>query len=277
MGTRASLKDKKRIVIKIGSSSLTHPVTRDLNYHKLESLVRVLCDLKNMGKEIVLVSSGAQAVGRKEVGYHVIPEEMPKKQALAAIGQAKLMMTYQRLFSQYSQMTAQILLTKHTLKNERSSRNALNTFQELMKMGVIAVVNENDTVATDEIEFGDNDHLSAFVSSMIHADLLILLSDIDGLYSDDPFIKPDAERISLISDINQEYIEMAKDTSQSGLGSGGMKAKVDAARIATNAGADVVIACGDDVNVLYDIINGADIGTFFAAHKDENYNIHDYF
>ncbi len=276
MGNRSSIKDKQRIVVKIGSSSLTHPKTRALDYNKMEQLVRFLCDLSHQGKEVVLVSSGAQAVGRKEVGYHAIPSQMPKKQALAAIGQAKLMMTYQRLFSQYSQLTAQILLTKNSFLNPLSYVNADNTFKELLRMKAIPVVNENDTVATYEIEFGDNDHLSAFVASMIKADLLILLSDIDGLYSDDPRINPEAHLIGEVDAVEQVHMAMAKETSSSGLGSGGMSAKVDAARIASNAGADVIIASGDSMDILTDIFAGKAVGTFFAAHQDPEYDINDY-
>lgn len=273
---RVGLKEKKRIVIKIGSSSLTHDNSKDINYRKLEQLVRVLCDLKQQGKEIVLVSSGAQAVGRKEVGLHHLPDEMPKKQALAAIGQAKLMMTYQRLFSQYSQMTAQILLTKNVLLNNNSRQNALNTFNELLAMGVIPVVNENDTVATYEIEFGDNDHLSAFVTTLIQADALILLSDIDGLYSDDPRVNTEAELFSEVNYISDQHFKMAKGTNST-VGTGGMLAKIDAALIATNGGADVVIANGKDVNILYEIFEGKDVGTLFKQHKDPNFNLMDYF
>lgn len=267
MKTRKQLIESHRIVIKIGSSSLTHATTRELDYQKLEKLVRVLCDLKNMGKEVVLVSSGAQAVGRKEIGYHVIPNEMPKKQALAAIGQAKLMMTYQRLFSQYSQMTAQILITKNSFINALSRSNALNTFNELLAMGVIPVVNENDTVSTLEIEFGDNDHLSAYVSQLIKADALVMLSDIEGLFTADPRTDKSATLIDYIETIDEKIEAMAQDTLEGSLGTGGMKAKVDAARIATQCGTDTVIASGASVDILYDIFAGEKVGTYFKGVK----------
>ena len=185
---RNALKDKKRIVVKIGSSSITHPETGALNLIKLEILVRELCDLKNMGKDVVLVSSGAIAVGRQAAGFRHRPQEVSEKQACAAIGQAQLLMIYQKLFSEYGHQAAQILMTKETMLDHLSRRNATNTFDELFKMGAIPVVNENDTVSTYEIRFGDNDTLSALVAALIHADLLILLSDIDGLYSDEDML-----------------------------------------------------------------------------------------
>ncbi|MDD7146860.1 MAG: glutamate 5-kinase, partial [Lachnospiraceae bacterium] len=187
---RKRIKDKKRIVIKIGSSSLQHPETGDLDYIRMEVLIRELCDLRNQGKDVVLVSSGAIAAGKKAVHIKDINKEhgenhIAVKQACAAIGQARLMMTYQKIFAEYNQVTAQILMTKNTIVDNLNRYNAHNTFSELLKMGVIPIVNENDTVATYEIEIGDNDTLSALVSSLVGADLLILLSDIDGLFTDD--------------------------------------------------------------------------------------------
>ena len=186
---RDILKDKKRVVIKIGSSSLQHKETGDLDYIRLEKLVRELCDLRNQGKDVVLVTSGAMAVGKKtfhlkEIKADTQSEEMAIKQACSAVGQARLMMTYQKIFSEYNQVAAQILMTKNTVLDNLSRYNAHNTFDQLFKMGVIPVVNENDTVATYEIEIGDNDTLSAIVASLVEADLLILLSDIDGLFTD---------------------------------------------------------------------------------------------
>jgi glutamate 5-kinase len=273
---REILKEKERIVIKIGSSSLTHKETGDINYQKLEQLVRVLSDLKSRGKEIVLVSSGAQAVGRQELRMKAMPNEMPKKQALAAIGQAKLMMAYQKLFSEYGQVCAQVLLTKHTMVKEESRVNAMNTFHELLNMGVIPIVNENDTVATHEIEFGDNDHLSAFVLAMIDAELLVILSDIDGFYTDDPSSNPDAELIEYVEEINDEHFIMGKDTSSSSVGTGGMNAKIDAGRIATQYGAEMVLVNGRDVNVLYDVVDGKNVGTYFKANKREDFSLAEY-
>lgn len=272
MNYREELKNKKRIVIKIGSSSLTHSETGLLNLEKLEKLVRVLTNLRNMGKEVVLVSSGAIAVGRKKLS---LQGELPlsKKQACAAVGQAQLMMTYQKLFSEYNQPVAQILMTKLTMLREENKTNAANTYLELLKMGVIPIVNENDTVSTYEIQFGDNDRLSAIVTALTDADLLILLSDIDGLYSDDPNINKDAKFIDLVEKLDDAYMSMGKDTSSSDVGTGGMSAKLVAAKIATLSGADMVIANAADVNVINDIIQGENVGTLFLANKDENFDL----
>lgn len=273
---RTHLQNYKRIVIKVGSSSLTHPSTGEINYRKLEKLTRVLSDLRGQGKEIILVSSGAQAVGRKVANLSAIPHEMPKKQALAAIGQAKLMMTYQRLFSEYNQICAQILLTKYSFNKEESRVNAYNTFNELLAMGVIPIVNENDTVATHEIEFGDNDHLSAFVVSLVNADLLIILSDIDGFYNDDPSTNHDAKLFSTIDTIRDEHFKMGKETSSSSVGTGGMHAKIDAARIVTNAGAEMVLVNGNDVSIIYEVLEGIEHGTYFKANVQEDFKLEDY-
>ena len=196
---RKKLKDKKRIVIKIGSSSLTHENTGELNLFKIEKLIRVICDLKGEGKDVVLVSSGAIAAGRQVLGGQKRPQTISEKQAYAAVGQARLMMVYQRLFSEYNHIAAQVLLTKDTMTNQDSRINAQNTFEELLRLGAVPVVNENDTVSTHEIQFGDNDRLSAIVAALIGADLLILMSDIDGLYSEDPHRNPDARFIGLLS------------------------------------------------------------------------------
>lgn len=195
---RKKLKDKKRIVIKIGSSSLTHENTGELNLFKIEKLIRVICDLKGEGKDVVLVSSGAIAAGRQVLGGQKRPQTISEKQAYAAVGQARLMMVYQRLFSEYNHIAAQVLLTKDTMTNQDSRINAQNTFEELLRLGAVPVVNENDTVSTHEIQFGDNDRLSAIVAALIGADLLILMSDIDGLYSEDPHRNPDARFIGLL-------------------------------------------------------------------------------
>lgn len=275
MNARELLKDKKRVVIKIGSSSLTHEATGSINLSKMEKLVRVLTDLRNQGKDVVLVSSGAIAVGRETLGMKERPKEKEKKQACAAVGQAKLMMVYQKLFAEYNQVPAQILMTKYTMINEISRENAKNTFNELLNMGVIPVVNENDTVSTDEMEFGDNDTLSAIVSALIEADLLILLSDIDGLYTDDPRTNKDATFIHQVDTITEELAAMAKDSSTN-VGTGGMATKISAARIATNSGCEMVIANGDNVTVIADIMEGKSIGTLFKAIKDEHFKLMDY-
>ena len=270
---RELLKDKKRIVVKIGSSSLTHESTGNLNLLKMEKLVRVLTDIRNQGKEVVLVSSGAIAVGRKTIGIMEKPKETSVKQACAAIGQARLMMVYQKLFSEYNQTAAQVLMTKNTIIGEDSRYNAQNTFDELLKLGTIPIVNENDTVSTPEIQLGDNDRLSAIVAALIGADLLILLSDIDGLYSDDPKSNPKAEFISLVKEITPEFLQMGKNTTGSDVGTGGMSAKLAAARIATDAGSDMVIANGESVEIVEDIVNGEDRGTLFLAHENLDFDL----
>ena len=216
---RQNLADKQRIVIKIGSSSLTHAQTGEVNLMKIEKLVRVVSDLRGQGKDVVLVSSGAIAAGRQALGRHRKPDTLAEKQAFAAVGQARLMMIYQKLFAEYNQTAAQVLLTKDTMVNDSSRYNAQNTFDELLNLGTIPIVNENDTVSTSEIpyvdSFGDNDRLSAIVAALIGADLLILLSDIDGLYTDDPRENPEAGFISLVPEITPEFLCMCQDTSAS--------------------------------------------------------------
>lgn len=273
---RMNLKEKKRIVIKIGSSSLTHTETGDLNLLKIERLIRIISDLKGQGKEVVLVSSGAIAAGRQALGGQKRPATISEKQAYAAVGQARLMMVYQKLFSEYNQVAAQVLMTKDTMINDTSRYNAQNTFDELLLLGAVPIVNENDTVSTHEIQFGDNDRLSAIVAALIGADLLILLSDIDGLYTDDPHKNPDAKFIKVVPEITDEYLGMGKDTSGSDVGTGGMSAKLAAARIATDSGSDMIIANGDDVEIIHDIMSGADKGTLFMAHENHDFDLMDY-
>lgn len=277
---RQSLKEKQRVVIKIGSSSLTHPQTGELNLMKIEKLIRVISDLRGEGRDVVLVSSGAIAAGRQALGYHKRPDTLAEKQAFAAVGQARLMMVYQKLFSEYNQTAAQVLLTKDTMVNDSSRYNAQNTFDELLNLGAIPIVNENDTVSTSEIpyvdSFGDNDRLSAIVAALIGADLLILLSDIDGLYSDDPRSNPDARFVSLVPEITPEFLNMGKSTSGSDVGTGGMSAKLAAARIATDSGADMVIANGDRVEVILEIMAGQEKGTLFLAHPNLDFDLMHY-
>lgn len=262
MDYRKLIKDKKRIVIKIGTTTITHRETGELDLMKMEKLIRILTDIRNQGKEVVLVSSGAIAVGRQAIGLPYRPKVRSVKQACAAIGQSRLMMVYQKLFSEYNQMTAQVLMTKYTIENEESRANAYSTFMELLNMGVIPIVNENDTVATDELDFGDNDTLSALVVQLIDADLLILLSDIDGLYTDDPNNNPDAKFISYVDKLDQELLNMGKGPS-SNAGTGGMESKLSAATISASAGADMIIANGKDIYILEDIMAGKEIGTYF--------------
>ncbi len=275
MQAREALKNRKRIVIKIGSSSLTHMETGSLNLEKMEQLVRILTDLRNQGKDVVLVTSGAIAVGRKALGFQERPTERSIKQACAAVGQANLMMVYQKLFAEYSQIAAQILMTKYTMINDISRTNAQNTFYELFHMGVIPIVNENDTVSTDELDFGDNDTLSAIVTALVGGDLLILLSDIDGLYTDDPHKNKDAKLISCVTQFDEELCSMAKSSTNS-LGTGGMATKISAAKIATASGADMIISNGGDVHNIHHIMDGDDVGTLFLSHKQPNFNILDY-
>ena len=273
---REILKDKKRIVIKIGSSSLTHPETVALNLTKLEVLVREISDLHNMGKDVIVVSSGAIAVGRRAAGLGHRPSETKEKQACAAIGQARLMMIYQKLFSEYNQLAAQILMTKRTVMDNLSRFNALNTFRELLKLGAIPIVNENDTVSTYEMQFGDNDTLSAIVAALIDADLLLLLSDIDGLFTDDPNSNPNAELIHVVEKLDDHLLKMGKSTSTSDVGTGGMASKLTAAKLASAAGTDMVIANGEDFRNIHRVIEGQDCGTLFLSHKKDEFYLMDY-
>lgn len=274
---RELLKDKKRIVVKIGSSSLQHKQTGDLDYTKLDVLVRELCDMRNRGKDVVLVTSGAIAVGKKAV--HIKEFEDPGenqiavKQACAAVGQARLMMTYQKIFAEYNQVAAQILMTKNTIVDNLNRYNAHNTFSELFNLGVIPVVNENDTVATYEIEFGDNDSLSAIVAALVDADLLILLSDIDGLYTDDPRRNENAEFIEVVEKLTDELMEMGKSSTGSSVGTGGMNTKLIAAKIATSSNIDMVIANSHDIKVLHRILDGRNIGTLFVGNKKTYFDL----
>lgn len=275
---RELLKDKKRIVVKIGSSSLQHKETGDLDYIKLEKLVRELCDLRNQGKDVVLVTSGAIAVGKKAVHLKEIMSEteaktIAVKQACSAVGQARLMMTYQKLFAEYNQVAAQILMTKNTIVDNLNRYNAHNTFSELLKMGVIPVVNENDTVATYEIEIGDNDTLSAIVAALVDADLLILLSDIDGLFTDDPRKNPDAKFIEQVDVLTDELMGMGKASTGSNVGTGGMNTKMIAAKIATSSNVDMIIANSKDISIIHRLIEGENEGTLFLAHQDPHFDL----
>ncbi len=268
------LRDKKRVVVKIGSSSLQHPATGNLDYTKMDILVRELCNIRNQGKDVILVTSGAIGCGRKAL--HIKPPlTLAQKQACAAIGQAMLMTTYQRIFAEYSHLAAQILMTRHTIVSDLNRKNAQNTFNELLNMEVIPVVNENDTISTFEVEdtIGDNDTLSAIVTALTGADLLILLSDIDGLYTDDPRQNPEAEFIEYVDTLTDELLHMGKKTTGSTVGTGGMETKLTAAKIATYSGADMVIANGRDVRVIHRIMEGRRYGTLFRANKMKNFDV----
>ena len=258
---------KKRIVLKLGTSTLTHK-TGKLNIRRMKKLVEVLSDLHNAGKEIILVSSGAVGMGIGKLNLTKKPEDTPTKQAVAAVGQCELMHIYDDMFSKYSVTVAQILLTKHILTNGLS--NVQNTLRRLLEMNVIPVVNENDTVAIDELELkiGENDSLAAMVATIAEADLLIILSDIDGLYSADPHSHPEAEVIPVVEEIDQHIIEIAGGAGSS-LGTGGMATKINAAKIATEAGIDMVIMNGRTPEKLYDLFDNEDVGTvFLAEHKN---------
>jgi glutamate 5-kinase len=275
MNDRKKISQKERIVIKVGTSSLVHEETGEIDLLRMEQLVRIICDLKNKGKEVVLVSSGAIGVGRKALGLKKRPGTLPVKQACASVGQALLMMMYQKLFREYNHIASQILMTKHTLVREESYFNAKNTFHQLLAMDVIPIVNENDTISTSEIEIGDNDTLSAVVASLCDADLLILMSDIDGLYTGDPNKDPDAEFIECVPKIDKTIYDMAGG-SASDFGTGGMVTKIDAARIATDSGCDMIIANAADFHVISDIMQGENIGTLFLAHKNTDFDIKAY-
>ena len=258
---------KKRIVLKLGTSTLTHK-TGKLNIRRMKKLVEILSDLHNAGKEIILVSSGAVGMGIGKLNLTKKPEDTPTKQAVAAVGQCELMHIYDDMFSKYSVTVAQLLLTKHILTN--GLHNVQNTLRRLLEMNVIPVVNEKDTVAIDELELkiGENDSLAAMVATIAEADLLIILSDIDGLYSADPHSHPEAEVIPVVEEIDQHIIEMAGGAGSS-LGTGGMATKINAAKIATEAGIDMVIMNGRTPEKLYDLFDNEDVGTvFLAEHKN---------
>lgn len=267
---------KKRVVVKIGSSSLNYEETGNLNFTKLEHLVRELCNLRNRGMDVCLVSSGAIAVGRQSLGLAERPKDISTKQACAAVGQARLMMIYQKLFAEYNQVAGQVLMTKNTMVNPVSRENAKNTFEELFRLGTIPIVNENDTVSTYEMQFGDNDTLSAIVASLVGADLLILLSDIDGLFTDDPRKNPSAKLIEVVEKMDADIFGMAKSSTGSDVGTGGMSTKLTAAKIATLSGADMIIANGKDVCILHHIFEDTFKGTIFKASKKESFQIADF-
>ena len=279
---RKTLKDRKRIVVKVGSSSLLHPETGRMDYHKIDILVRELSDLKNQGKEVIQVSSGATAVGREALlsgsNFREIQEDSPItiKQACASVGQARLMMIYQKFFEDYNQIAGQVLMTKNTVTNNLSKYNLHNTFSELLKLGVIPIVNENDSVATYEYMVGDNDNLSAIVASLMEADLLILLSDVEGLFTDDPRKNPNAGFIEYVEKLDASMMGMGKESSGSSYGTGGMSTKLQAAWTATKSGCDMVIVNASDMKVIHDIVQGENRGTVFCADPDPDFDLVEY-
>ena len=267
MHDEKSIKAYKRIVIKIGTSTLTYENGR-ANLERFESLCRVVSDLMNQGKEVVIVSSGAISMGMGRLRLKEKPRSVREEQAIASVGQCELMNLYSRFFSQYSYVVGQILLTKDDIDEKITRSNITNTFNSLIEKEIIPIVNENDTVSTREIlhngSFGDNDTLSAIVAEVVGADLLILLSDIAGLYDSDPKKKKDAVLIDTVYEITPDIMRFAGDASSS-QGTGGMLTKMEAAKIATNAGIDMVIVNGNEPSVISSVVNGEKAGTLFVA------------
>ena len=260
---------KKRIVVKVGTSTLTHD-TGKTNLKRIEALVRVLSDLMNTGIEVILVSSGAIGAGVGKIGLAEKPSTTQQKQALAAIGQASLMAIYEKFFSEYGYTTGQVLLTKYVFEDKTRYESAKNAFETMLSYGVIPIVNENDVISSYEIEFGDNDTLSAYVAKLTEADLLILMSDIDGFYNGDPN-DPESLLIPVILQIDDTIREFAGGEGTV-RGTGGMVTKLNAAEIVNAAGIDMIICNGDDMDNLYKIANGEQVGTLFKAKKIENQN-----
>lgn len=254
-----------RIVVKVGTSTLAHPTGR-LNIQRVEMLVKVLSDLKNAGHEMVLVSSGAIGMGVGKLMLPGKPTDMPTKQAAAAVGQCELMYTYDKLFTEYNHTVAQILLTGEDIEDEKRRHNCENTLRRLIELGALPIINENDTVATEQIEIGDNDTLAAIVGRSVEADLIILLTDIDGLFTADPHKDPNGKLIPKVEEITPEIMQLAggAGTRQ---GTGGMTTKLLAAQIATTAGCDMIIANGKKPEILYKIIDGEAVGTRFIGKR----------
>ena len=256
-----------KVVIKLGTSTLAHDTGR-LNIRRVEELCKVISDLKNAGNEIIMVSSGAIGMGVGKLGLKERPKDIPTKQAAAAIGQCELMYTYDKLFSEYNHTVAQILLNDEDVDDNGRCANFKNTLCRLLELSVIPIINENDTIATDEIVIGDNDTLGAIVAKTIKADLLIILSDIDGLYTADPHKDKNAVLVNRVEDITDEIVAMTGGAGTA-LGTGGMVTKIKAAKIATAGGSDMVIANGSNPQLLYSIINGEEVGTRFVAKKEK--------
>ncbi len=256
----------KRIVVKVGTSTLTYATGR-VNIRRVEKFVNVLADLANSGKELVLVTSGALSIGCGRMGLQERPKDTPTRQAMAAVGQCELMYLYDELFTRHNHTVAQVLLTKDIVEDDHRRQNVVNTFSRLLSLGVIPVINENDTVAVDELEgenFGDNDTLSAIVATLVDADVLVLISDIPGLFTRNPREDPSATLIPTVEDISEEIIATASGSGSS-RGTGGMITKVHAAQIATQAGIDMAIISGENPLLLYDLFDGKQVGTHFMA------------
>lgn len=264
--------EKKRIVIKIGSNSLLHKDNKKIDYLKIEKLIREIVDLKNRNIDVCLVSSGAIAIGRDSLISKPDDNSNSTMQALASIGQARLVSIYQNIFREYNQEAGQVLMTKSTITDNVSRKNAQNTFEALFDMGVVPIVNENDTISTFEIQFGDNDTLSALVAYLIKADLLILLSDIDGLYTANPRTNDDATFVPLVENVD-DVMYMGSENTGSSVGTGGMKTKLIAGKIATLSGADMIIASSDDLSIIHKIIDGNFKGTVFTSNYNEYFDV----
>lgn len=266
---RENLKDAQRIVIKVGTSTLTYE-TGKMNFTRIDKLARIISDLSNQGKEVILVTSGAIGVGVDKLKLPERPKTIREKQAVAAVGQCELMHMYSKFFSEYGHIVAQILLTRDIVGDERCSKNVVNTFETLLSKRIIPIVNENDSVSIVELKvgqkdtFSENDTLSAIVSKLIRADLLIILSDIDGFYDCDPRKNPNSKLLSVIKDITPD-IENCADGAGTKRGTGGMVTKLSAAKIATKAGVDVVLTNGSHPEAILDILSGQDIGTVFVG------------
>ncbi|MCD8026519.1 MAG: glutamate 5-kinase [Clostridiales bacterium] len=258
--------ENKRTVVKVGTSTLTYENGK-INYHRIEALCKVISDLQNSGEEIMLVSSGAIGVGMGKTGLAKRPNETKKKQALAAIGQCELMFMYDKLFGEYNHSVAQILLTRYAVETDQKRQNVINTIDELLSMNIIPVINENDTVAIDELDgnnFGDNDMLSAIVAGLVCADRLVILTDIDGLYDSNPRINKDARQIPVVKKITRDILDMAAG-SGSNRGTGGMVTKLQAADYATKRGVEVHVINGSNPKNLYKIFDGKNVGTVFLT------------
>lgn len=256
-----SFKDARRIVVKVGTSSITYD-TGMVNIRQIEKLCRILADIKNSGREVVLVTSGAIAVGASKLGLKHKPRTIPEKQAAAAVGQCELMYIYDKHFIEYHHKVAQILLTRDIIDSDERRGHAVNTMETILEQGVIPIVNENDSVSVEEIRIGDNDTLSALVASLVHADALILLSDIDGLFESDPHENPDAEIIPCVTAIDR-HIEAIAGGAGSSRGTGGMATKIAAAKICFNAGCTMAIINSNRLEGIYDLLEGRQVGTIF--------------
>lgn len=265
VNTRNELSKAKRIVVKVGTSTITY-ANGKLNFERIEKLVRELADLSNQGKEVILVTSGAVGVGINRMGLKAKPKGIPEKQALAAVGQGILMHLYEKIFGEYGQTVAQVLLTRENSVKHKQYMNSRNALLMLLKMGVIPVINENDAVAVDELKIGDNDTLSATVATLVDADILIILSDIDGVYTANPQTNPEAVLLSQITEITPE-VEALAGGAGSKLGTGGMFTKIQAAKIAVNSGVTMVIASGGQDGIVRAILSGEDFGTLFPAKE----------